>query len=72
MRKAVITVAPTFDEASLALLKNGICERFEDISVSVVTDGSLTGGFLVDFDGKMYDFSVEAQLNSLKRYIAEE
>ncbi len=68
MRKAVIRAAANFPGDLKTALENGLRETFgSDLACEFVTDDSVIGGFVVDVDHTVYDWSVATQLKRLKK-----
>ena len=68
MRKAVIRAAANCPGDLKTALENGLRETFgSDLACEFVTDDSVIGGFVVDVDRTIYDWSVATQLKRLKK-----
>ena len=68
MPKAVIRAAANFPGDLKTALENGLRESFgSDLACEFVTDDSVIGGFVVDVDHTVYDWSVATQLKRLKK-----
>lgn len=65
MKKVIVTVAPHASEET----KNYISRGFYDMlgeECEFVTDGSILGGFVAKYNGKIWDESIRTQLDTLK------
>jgi F0F1-type ATP synthase delta subunit len=72
MKRHVIIVAPSFDEAAIRLVCDGLSALSgEPIDFDVVKDDKLLGGFIVMFDGKVYDNSFSTRLNEVYRQMSQ-
>ena len=70
MRKAIIKTAGNMSEETYERLCSGFSNaKGGNIEFSHVVDESVIGGFIVDFDGMIYDYSVATQLRKLKQHI---
>lgn len=71
MRKAVIRIADNMSSDTYKLLCNGLTAKFgSDIEFEKITDNSVIGGFVLNLDGMVYDSSVSAQINRLKKHLS--
>lgn len=70
MKKAVIRTAGNMSEETLGMLERGIAEKFGgEIEFETAVDEALIGGFILNFDGTVYDMSVASQLSELEKHI---
>lgn len=66
MKQAKIICAPNVSDEAYAYICSGLASRFGVESFERETDDTLLGGFVVLFDGKIYDMSLRAQLGALR------
>ena len=66
MKTAKIVCAPTVSDDAYAYICRGLSERFGADSFERETYETLLGGFVVLFDGKIYDMSLRTQLDALR------
>lgn len=66
MKTAKIVCASNVSDAAYRYLCGKLTERFGAIELERETDASLLGGFVVLFDGKVYDLSLRTQLQALR------
>lgn len=66
MKKAKVVCAPNVSDASFQYLCDKLTAQFGEVGIEKETDASLLGGFIVLFDGKVYDASLRAQLNAMR------
>lgn len=70
MKKALIKTAGNMSDETLAMLERGITEKFGDeIEFERVTDETIIGGFILNFDGTVYDWSMASRLAELEKHI---
>lgn len=66
MKTAKIVCAPTVSDDAYVYICKGVTERFGAEDCERETDETLLGGFVVLFDGKIYDMSLRTQLSALR------
>ncbi len=66
MKQAKIICAPNVSDDAYAYICTGLTERFGVDCFERETDNELLGGFIVLFDGKIYDMSLRTQLCALR------
>lgn len=66
MKKAKIVCAPNVSESAFESLCEKFRKQYGEISFEKETDDTLIGGFIVLFDGKVYDASLRAQLDAMR------
>ncbi|MGN0636081.1 MAG: F0F1 ATP synthase subunit delta [Acutalibacteraceae bacterium] len=66
MKKAKIICAPSVSDEAYRYLCDKLTAQYGEIEAQRETDASLLGGFVVLFDGKVYDMSLRAQLDALR------
>ncbi len=66
MKQAKIICASNVSDDAYAYICKGISARFGAESFARETDAELLGGFIVLFDGKIYDMSLRTQLAALR------
>ncbi len=66
MKQAKIICAPSVSDDAYAYICARVGERFGADSFERETDDALLGGFVVLFDGKIYDMSLRTQLRVLR------
>lgn len=71
MKKAKIICASNVSEESYAYLCQKFTAQYGEVAFEKETDPSLLGGFVVLFDGKVYDMSLRAQLNAMRSTIEQ-
>ncbi len=65
-----VTTAVELDEASLKAIKDKLLsssDTEQNVELEVIIDPDLIGGFVVEFDDKIYDASVKHKLDQLKK-----
>jgi F0F1-type ATP synthase delta subunit len=68
MKKPVLMIAPSFDDAGI----QAVCAAFSEclgkpLDFDIIKDEKLIGGFIAMIDGKVYDTSFTSQLNEIQR-----
>lgn len=72
MREAIVKTARNMSDETYSMLCSGVAEKFgADIRFERTFDESLVGGFVLKFDGVVYDYSVRTQLKNLKKHISD-
>jgi F0F1-type ATP synthase delta subunit len=66
MKQAKIVCAPNVSDDAYAYICSGLAARFGAETFERETDETLLGGFVVLFDGKIYDMSLRTQLQALR------
>lgn len=66
MKTAKIVCAPNVSDDAYAYICKGLRERFGAEDFERGTDETLLGGFVVLFDGRIYDMSLRTQLSALR------
>ncbi len=72
MKQAKIICAPNVSDDAYAYICAGLAQRFGAETFERATDGTLLGGFVVLFDGKIYDMSLRTQLQALRETCEKE
>ena len=71
MKTAKIVCAGNVSDAAYRDLCARLCAQFGEIGFEKETDASLVGGFIVLYDGKVYDMSLRTQLETLRNACAQ-
>lgn len=72
MARYTLTAAKNMSDETYAVLENGIKEKYGiDCTIERITDDSVIGGFIFNCDGKIYDCSISAQLEGMKKFLKE-
>ena len=66
MKTAKIICAPNVSDEAYAYICKKMADRFGAAPCEKETDASLLGGFIVLYDGKIYDMSLRTQLQTLR------
>ena len=71
-----MTITITVPENASDEIYNKICDGFrkrygDNVKFLKETDGSIIGGFIAEANGTVYDTTVRAKLNEIKRVITE-
>ena len=66
MSTAKILCAPNVTDEAYSYILKKMAERFGDVACERENDASLLGGFVVLYDGKIYDMSLRTQLTALR------
>ncbi|MBQ7542980.1 MAG: F0F1 ATP synthase subunit delta [Clostridia bacterium] len=66
MKKAKILCAANVSDDAYAYICERIAGRFGAVNCERETDESLLGGFIVLYDGKIYDMSLRTQLQAMR------
>lgn len=69
MQKIIITAADNMSEETYQRICCGFREKLGDAEFTRVTDNGIIGGFIADVGGEIYDMSISAQLEQMKRQI---
>lgn len=72
MKTAKIICAPGVSDDAYAYICARLREKFGDPDFERETDEELLGGFVVLFDGKIYDMSLRTQLRVLRETCEKE
>ena len=67
MKTAKILCAPNVSDAAFDDLCAKLRAKFGELTFERETDDSLVGGFIVLFDGRIYDMSLRTQLDALRK-----
>lgn len=65
MKRVIVTVAPHASEETKSCISRGFLDMLGK-ECTFVTDESVIGGFVAEFDGKIWDESIRTQLDKLK------
>lgn len=72
MRKATVKTAENMSNETYEMLTDGIKKKFGgNIEFEKITDNSVVGGFVLELDGIVHDFSVSSQLKRVKKHISK-
>lgn len=67
MKKCVITTAETMSEETFRLLCANMRRRYgDDLCFEQRYDPAIIGGFFLDFDGQIYDYTLASQLRRVR------
>lgn len=66
MKSAKIVCASNVTDEAYGYLCDKLTQQFGQIGFEKETDATLLGGFVVLFDGKVYDMSLRAQMDALR------
>ncbi|MBQ6421317.1 MAG: F0F1 ATP synthase subunit delta [Clostridia bacterium] len=72
MKKCVITTGETMSEETFRLLTERMRKRYgDDLWFERKYDPDIIGGFFLDFDGQIYDYTLSTQLRRLKEQLMQ-
>lgn len=66
MKNAKVICAPNVSDAAFAYICDRLRAQCGDAVIERETDPGLIGGFILLFDGKVYDMSLRAQMDALR------
>ena len=69
MLKIIASVADNFTDDTYNYLCLKIREKYGECEIVRVNDATLIGGFTVNVNGRVFDYSVKGRLHEFKRYI---
>ena len=73
MRECTVTAASNMSDATYGYLCEKVKAKFgDDIEFSRITDDSVIGGFVLDFNGHIFDLSIASQLKAMGKHLREE
>lgn len=72
MKKPILMIAPSFDEATTSAVCDGFSElRGRKLDFDIIKDNKLIGGFIAMIDGTVYDTSFSSRLSEICRHMSE-
>jgi F-type H+-transporting ATPase subunit delta len=73
MKKCMLTVASTMTESTFDYLCEKAKSKVEkDTEIVKIVDDSVIAGFIMEYDGTVYDCSVGTQLKQLKKHLSSD